>query len=142
MDYHDYVPERRTLMKQWAREAIARSGLKQSFLAHQMGMSEGRLSQFLDLSSDHPGLHACNIPILCKETKDLAILDRLERLFGRLAFKIPVNGETDRCVLVGKILQQVGELATLAGNGRDDRVIQIGQEAIRSLACLIEVAGR
>jgi hypothetical protein len=142
MDYQDFVPNRKILVKQWAREAISKSGLKQSYLAHQMSMSEGRLSQFLDLESDHPGLHACNLPILLKETHDLTILDRLETLFGRLAFKVPVNGETDKCLLVGRILKQVGELAMVTKDGNEARVVALGEEAIRSLACLIEVAGR
>lgn len=142
MDYQDFVPERRTLLKLWARETISHSAVKQSYLAHQMGMSEGRLSQFLDLASDHPGLHVCNLPILCHETKDLSILDRLESLFGRLAFCVPVNGEKDRCALVGRLLRQVGELAMVAGNGDDAKVIELGAEAMRCLACLIQVAGK
>lgn len=104
MDYQDYVPNRRILIKQWIRESIHKSGIKQSYLAHQMSMSEGRLSQFLDLESDHPGLHASNLPILIKETSDKSILDRLEKLFGRLAFRIHKNGETDLNQLLGKIL--------------------------------------
>lgn len=142
MDYQDYVPQRRTLAKQWIRETIAKSGLKQSYLAHQMGMSEGRLSQLLDLESDHPGLHLCNLPILLKETGCLAVLNQIEALFGRLSFVVPVNGETDARQLVAKLLQDVGKLAVIAQDGDKAMVLQLGQEAIRSIACLIEVAGR
>jgi hypothetical protein len=61
--------------------------------------------------------------LILRETRDLRALDRIEEIFGRIAFAIPTCDKTDMIPilrLVGKAMQEVGEHTQAMANALAD----------------------
>jgi hypothetical protein len=69
-------------MKRWFEETFETSKIKKAYLCSKMQISEGRIPQLLDYESKHPGPHACNILVLCQETGDISIIEKMAKVMG------------------------------------------------------------
>jgi len=131
--------------KSAAHDTIFRSSLPAKALADIVGVSYSALTKFADESVDE------QIPMrrfiaLIRVADNLAALDYLEALAGRVAFKVPTGSHT---TATGEAIREFGEWLAAHGAALEDGVIsaeelaaidQQAREAIAAIAAALEQA--
>lgn len=148
MNYAEYVPEKTEIVKSWLQQTLLRSHKSVAELADTMGFkSDSSLYKAANPMEGHK-LHLENLPILIHETGDFSILDEIETMFGRVAFRIPtvetfpeIHAETGKAIReFGEFIQETAQAVI---DGRIDRIEnerieREGHEAIRQIARVLE----
>lgn len=133
MKIEDFIREKTEITKSWLQQTLLRSSKSVAALAEAMGFrSDSSLYKAANPMENHR-LHLENLPVLIHETGDFAILDEIEAMFGRAAFRLPtadlglpeINEETRRAIK--EFSDYLGEVA---GAVQDAKVTRLELEAI------------
>lgn len=126
-------------------DTVFRSTLPAKALADICGVSYSALAQFADDAAD-ANIPARRLVTLVTAADNLAVLDYLEHLAGRLAFRVPAGSHL---ATTGQAIREFGEWVTAHAAALEDgtitadeltHVVGQGEEAIAAIAAALEHA--
>jgi hypothetical protein len=138
MDYQQFVPQRKTLVKLWLRKSLDTGRTATEYIAHQCGISHSLLCRQINPKEVDRHCHLHNLPLLVHETGDFTPLDEIELTLGRLAFFLPL-GESSIEIhrAITQVHKTVGRLVAAVDETDSVGIRYLGHEAIRAICTLM-----